>query len=98
MADVHVVEDHHTTPEDAITKVGGFEDMLQKYMVRVQWRGKSADLKGPGVKGSIEVDDDKVAVRLKLGMIARAAGVDAERLSASIRKRLRSAFGDGEDG
>lgn len=92
MSDVNVVEPHNTTPDDAVTKVGLFEDMLKKYAVKAKWKGHDAELKGPGVKGSIVVDDTNVTVVVKLGMLARAAGIDPDRLSNSIRKRLRKAF------
>lgn len=92
MSDVNVVEPHNTNPKDAISKVAAFEDMLKKYAVKAKWAGQKAELKGPGVSGSILVDDTNVTVHVKLGMLARAAGIDADKLSGSIRKRLRAAF------
>lgn len=92
MSDVRVVEKHNATAEDAIGKVAAFEEMLKKYGVKANWKGRHAELKGTGVKGSIDVDDEKVEVLVKLGMLARAAGIDPSRLESSIRKRLRSAF------
>ncbi len=92
MSDVRVVEPHNCTAEDAIGKVASFEDMLKKYGVKALWKGRHAELKGTGVKGSIDVDDSKVEVVVKLGMLARAAGIDPGRLEGSIRKRLRAAF------
>jgi hypothetical protein len=44
------------------------------------------------VKGSIKIDGSNVTVDISLGMIARAAGIDAKRLEGSISKRLRAAF------
>lgn len=96
MSDIHVVEPHNTTPDDAITKVALFEDMLKKYGVKAKWKGHNAELKGTGVKGGIKVDATNVTVDVKLGMMAKAIGVDADKLSASIRKRLRKAFGSDE--
>ncbi len=95
MSDIHVVETHNTTADDALTKIGAFEDMLKKYHVKPKWSGKTAKIKGPGVKGSILVDDTNVTVDLSLGMLAKAAGIDSKRLEGSIQKRLRAAF-DGE--
>lgn len=92
MSDVRVVEPHNTTPKDALGKISEFEDMLQKYGVKPKWSGNSAKIKSPGVKGSIDIDDTNVTVDLKLGMMAKAVGIDANRLEGSIRKRLRAAF------
>jgi len=92
MSDVRVAEPHNTTADDAVGRVGDFEDMLRKYGVKAAWKGNSADLKGTGVKGTIDVTATEVVVELKLGMLARAAGIDPKRLEASIRKRLKAAF------
>jgi len=94
MSDVRVVEAHNCTATEAIGKIASFEDMLKKYGVRPKWTGTSAKIKSPGVKGSIEIDDTNVTVALKLGLMAKAAGIDASRLEGSIRKRLKAAFAD----
>ncbi len=93
MSDIHVVEAHQTTIEGAKAKVADFEDMLKKYHVKAVWSGANAKLKGTGVKGSIKVDDTNVTVDVALGLVARAAGIKADRLEGSIRKRLQRAFG-----
>ena len=70
--------------------------MIGKYGVTAVWSGNQATLKGTGVGGSITVAPRSVDVLVKLGLMARAVGVDAVRLEASIRKRLKAAFeGDG---
>jgi len=97
MSDVRVTEPHHTTPADAKTKVSGFEDMMRKYGVRADWSGNKAELKGTGVSGSILIDATQCHVTVKLGLMARAMGVDATKLEGSIRKRLKSAF-EGTEG
>lgn len=93
MAEVRVVEAHNTTPEDAIKKIGDFEEMMRKYGVKSAWKGQHADLKGTGVSGSIDVTGTAVTVVVKLGMMAKAMGVDPGKLEGSIRKRLKAAFG-----
>ena len=92
MADVKVTQAHSLSIDDAKSRVGSFEEMLQKYMVKVKWKGAHADLKGTGVSGSIDVTDSDVTVVVKLGMLAKAAGIDAGRLKGSIAKRLKAAF------
>ena len=74
MSDIHVVEPHQTNPKDAISKVAAFEDMLRKYAVKAKWSGQKAELKGPGVKGSIVVDDTNVTVDVKLGASRSGSG------------------------
>jgi putative polyhydroxyalkanoate system protein len=92
MSDVRVCETHSLPSEIACTKVQTFEEMLTKYGVKSKWNGTHADLKGTGVSGSIDVTDKDVTVVVKLGMLAKAAGVDAERLQSSIQKRLAAAL------
>ncbi len=92
MADVRVKQPHALSLDEAKQKMGDFEAMMKKYGVSASWAGGHADLKGTGVKGSIDVRGDEVDVALKLGMLAKAAGIDAERLQKSIARRLKEAF------
>lgn len=92
MAEVRVTESHSLTTDEAKKRVNSFEEMITKYGVKVNWKGNSAKLSGPGVKGSIDVTSSNATVVVKLGMLARAAGVKADKLEGSIRKRLRTAF------
>jgi putative polyhydroxyalkanoate system protein len=92
VAVIQVTEAHSLTPEQAIARIGGFAAFLAKYGVKVAWQGTRADLDGLGVQGSVAVSDCDATVTLKLGMMARAAGVDAQKLEQSIRKRLKAAF------
>lgn len=95
MADVRVTESHDLPADEAIRRLSVFEEMLGKYGVKTKWKGRSAEVKGTGVSGSIDVTDRDATVVVKLGLLARAAGIDPKRLEGSIRKRLRAAF-DGE--
>ena len=92
MAEIRVVEAHGTDVDNAIQLIASFEEMMKKYGVKVEWSGSKANIKGMGVSGDIHIDDTNASIRLKLGMMARAAGVDATRLEASIKKRLVAAF------
>jgi len=93
MAEVKVTQAHALAPAEAKEKIASFEEMMAKYGVKANWSGNSAALKGTGVKGSIDVSDSAVTVVVKLGMLAKAAGVDAEKLKGSIQRRLESALG-----
>ena len=96
MSEVRVVQAHSESPAVAKTKIAEFEDMMRKYGVKAAWSGNKAKLKGPGVSGSIDVTDSDVTVLVKLGMMAKAVGVDPNRLRGSIEKRLKAAFEDGD--
>lgn len=92
MADVKVSESHSMSKDEAKKAVASFEEMLGKYNVKAKWDGHNAKLKGTGVSGSIDVTDSAVSVVVKLGMLAKAAGVDPKRLQTSIERRLKDAL------
>ena len=92
MASVDVREPHSLDIDEAKRRVAVFEDMLSKFGVKLKWNGHSATFKGLGVSGSLDVSESDARVQLKLGMMARAAGVDANRLKGSVSRRLREAF------
>ena len=92
MADVEVTQAHTLSLDEVRAKMSEFEDLMGKYGVKAEWKGSKAKLKGIGVSGDISVSDAAVAVTLKLGMMAKAAGVDPVRLHGSIAKRLKAAF------
>ncbi len=92
MSEVRVSQPHNVSVEEARKKVQGFEEMVGKYGVTPVWSGNQATLKGTGVSGSITIQARSVDVVVKLGMMAKAFGVDPVRLEASIKKRLKEAF------
>ena len=92
MAKVNVREPHTLEIDEAKRRVSVFEDMLSKFGVKLNWSGHSASFKGFGVSGSIDVTASDATVMIKLGMMAKAAGVDAKRLEGSVSRRLREAF------
>ncbi|MEZ4454337.1 MAG: polyhydroxyalkanoic acid system family protein [Nannocystaceae bacterium] len=96
MSEIRVSQPHNVTAEEARKKVQEFESMVQKYGVSSSWSGNEATLKGTGVSGSIKIAPRSVDVVVKLGMMAKAFGVDPAKLKSSIEKRLKAAF-EGED-
>tara|TARA_Y100001934_G_C12319117_1_gene759171 strand:+ start:1579 stop:1872 length:294 start_codon:yes stop_codon:yes gene_type:complete len=94
MADVVVRQAHSLSLTEAQERMGGFQEMMGKYGVTAQWQEAQANLKGMGVSGSIVIEATEVVVTVKLGMMAKAVGVDPIRLKASIEKRLKAAFVD----
>lgn len=92
MSSIQVRQPHKTTRDDAKSKLGGFTELLAKYRVSLTWKGYEAAVSGIGVSGIVKVLDDAVDVTVQRGMLARAAGVDAAKVQASITKRLQEAF------
>lgn len=96
MSKISIRESHNLSQDAAKDKVSVFEDMVSKYGVKVVWSGYNADIKGMGIGGNIVVTSSDVTVNIKLGMMAKAAGVKAEKLEPSIRKRLVNALTETE--
>ncbi len=92
MASVKVQQAHTVGTTGAKAKLAAFESDLAKYKARLDWSGNTAQIKGIGVSGQVQVTDTNVSVNLELGMLARAAGIDAGKLQSSIAKRLAGAF------
>ena len=91
MAKVQVREAHQKPADDVKAGIAELETMMSKYMVSIDWNGHNATLSGP-VNGEIKITDHDIYVEIKLGMMAKMAGIDAKRLEGSIRKRLRNAL------
>ena len=91
MSTINVVESHQKSVGEIKSGLSQFEEMFKKYGVKVAWNGANASLSGP-VSGEINIDDSTLKVTIKLGMMAKMAGIDAARLESSIRKRLRVAL------
>ncbi|MCO4772406.1 MAG: polyhydroxyalkanoic acid system family protein [Deltaproteobacteria bacterium] len=92
MSTIKVNQPHALPKDEAKSRLAVFEESLGKYGVKLDWSGHKAKLKGTGVSGGAEVADDNVNITVKLGFLAKAAGVDAGKLEASIKKRLAAAF------
>jgi putative polyhydroxyalkanoate system protein len=87
------VRQAHSLPiEQAKKALGGFESDLTSKGVKLVWNGAQAEIKGTGVSGEVKVTASDVQVVVKLGMLAKAAGVKADLLEKSITKRLATAF------
>ena len=94
MSKITISQSHTVSIDEAKEKLKSFEETMGKYGVSANWSGNNATLKGMAVSGGIRVTDAVVDIELKLGMMARAAGVDPDRLQASIEKRLKASFED----
>ena len=92
MSTISITEQHNLGQEVAKDKIGVFEEMVQKFGVKVIWSGFRAEIKGMGISGDIDVQADSIALKLKLGMMAKAAGVKADKLEGSIKRRIQEAL------
>jgi putative polyhydroxyalkanoate system protein len=91
MSSISMQRAHHLPHDAAIAAanriVGG---LVQKYGIRSEWRGDVMHIDGNGVKGTLEVTPDNVAINLSLGMLAamfRSTIVD------SIEEKFAEVFG-----
>lgn len=92
MSTIRVQQPHALDPETARARLADFEADLAKRGAKLVWSGDRAEVKGTGVSGHVDVTATSVDVEVKLGMIAKAAGVKADKLEASIAKRLAAAL------
>jgi len=93
MSTIKVERPHGLPLEDAKKAIDRFgEDLKAKYGMNLAWSGNVATLKGTGASGDIKVEPERVTVTVKLGMLAKAAGIKADKVEASIEKRLATAL------
>ena len=97
MSKIVVREAHSLSIPEAKSRVGAFDDYLKKYGASLDWKSDTAaNIKGMGVSGNVELGGDFASVTIKLGMMAKAIGVDPVKLEGSVRKRLKKVLA-GED-
>ena len=94
MSKIEVNQSHTLSREEARENLVSLEEMMGKYGVSLDWKGDCAAIKGFGVSGDVSIQDECVEIVVKLGMVAKAAGVDPDRLKGSIVKRLATAFSE----
>lgn len=92
MSTVTVTQSHAIGIDAAKKALATFEADISKFGMKLVWSGTRAELKGTGASGEVKVTENLVTVVVKLGMLAKAAGVDADRLKGSIEKRLKTAL------
>ena len=92
MSTIVVTEKHALSVDEVKQRLTAFEQDIGKYGMKLAWSGSNAELKGTGASGDVKVTDGDVKVTVKLGMMAKMAGVKPDLLSKSIEKRLKSAL------
>ena len=90
MSEINFERDHALSREEVRRRFAEVEQKLnERYGVKLAWRGDTADVKGSGVTGTIEVTDAKVSIRLKLGLMVRPlAGKIREAMEKQIDRAL----------
>jgi putative polyhydroxyalkanoate system protein len=61
------------------------QDLVRRYAVRTDWRGDTLLVRRSGVEGSIEVGEDSVRMRARLGLMAGM-------LKATIEQEVQREF------
>ena len=92
MATINIERTHTLSLDQARSAIDKFEGDLKRFGLKAEWKGNVAQLKGTGASGEIRVEPSKVSIEIKLGLLAKAAGIDPTRVQASIEKRLDAAL------
>jgi hypothetical protein len=91
--EIRVVQPHALTAAEARRRLGGFEELLAKYRVRIDWSGDDGRLAGvPGVGGEVRVRSADVEVQVSVSRMVVLMGLDPQKLEATIRRRLAEAL------
>jgi len=88
MGTINIRQEHTLSIEEARGRLAAFEEQMGSYGAKLVWTGPRAEVSGLGVSGSAVITEGFVELTIKLGMLARAAGVDEDRLRGSIERRL----------
>jgi putative polyhydroxyalkanoate system protein len=87
MSKINIERDHGlASADEAKALVGPVEEKLkERYGVTLVWTGNNAKIKGVGVSGHFNVDDTKILVEIKLGLLLRPM---ARKIEAGIARAL----------
>jgi putative polyhydroxyalkanoate system protein len=70
MSTIHIEREHTLTPEQARSLVEGIvAEVEKKVEVEYAWEGHHLKFKAKGIKGEIQLGDDKVLVLARLGLM-----------------------------
>ncbi len=91
MASIHIKQQHDLTPDEVRRRVEDIARDLQKRLsVEYHWDRDSLKFQRPGASGSIDVGEDFIELKIKLGMMLAPMKGKIER---SIRQNLQVALG-----
>jgi len=98
MGTIKIRQEHSLSKEEARDRLAAFEEQMKAYGAKLVWKDTRAEVSGLGVSGSAVVSDTLVELTIKLGLLAKAAGVDEDRLRGSIERRLVIALAENGEG
>ena len=90
MANIHIKQQHHLAHDDARKRVEEIAiDLKKKLNADYAWKGDSLQFSRSGASGSIELSDDLIELKIKLGMmLAPMKG----KIETAIREKLDQAL------
>lgn len=90
MSTIIVEREHRLGRADARDKAQALAERLaEKYDVSYQWQGETLHVHRAGAEGTIVVDDSKIYITLKLGVVFSALkGRIKREMEAALDKRL----------
>ncbi len=95
MATIHIKQQHHLAHDEARKRVEEIaRDLKQKLNADYAWKGDSLQFKRSGASGSIELSDEFIELRVKLGlMLAPMKG----KIESAIREKLDLVLQESQD-
>jgi putative polyhydroxyalkanoate system protein len=90
MSNISIAREHKLGLAGAKQKIDSLVTTLgEKYGIKLVWRGNEADVKGSGVTGKLKIEETRIALDLKLGlMLTPLAGKIREGLERGVDKAL----------
>ena len=72
MANIRIKRDHNIGTEEARKRVDEMANTLQDRLeAKISWQGNTLNIKRTGASGTVEVGDDYVDCKVKLGLVLK---------------------------
>ncbi len=95
MAIIHIKQQHKLSHDEARARIEKIaEDLKHKLDADYQWDGDSLRFKRSGASGSIDLGDDQIELKIKLGMLLAPMKPKIEKY---ITENLQSMFSEDEN-
>ena len=90
MSEIKIDRPHKLGRDEAKKRFAGVESGLRdRYGVALDWNGHAATFKGTGVTGDVLITDDRITIRLKVGLLVRPfAGKIREAIERQVDEKL----------
>jgi putative polyhydroxyalkanoate system protein len=92
MANIHIKQRHHLAHDDARKRVEEIaQDLKRRLNADYSWKGDSLNFYRSGASGSIEVGEDSIEFKIKLGMmLAPMKG----KIEEAIRQKIHTVLAE----